>query len=78
MSHRQVARTTEAARGMGADTSHLYGVKDVGFKPAIALKDAQEQCHSGYAGQLQQAFVNGILHPINEWRREVNKANSNY
>ena len=68
---RQIARTTEAARGVGADTSHLYGVRDIGFKPAIALRDAQEQCHSGYAGQLQHAFVRGVLAPIAAWELEV-------
>lgn len=39
----QLARETEAGRAMGDTVSHLYTVKDVGFKPAIAFKDAQEQ-----------------------------------
>lgn len=62
---------TEAARGLGEDASHLYGVRDKGFKPVVAFKEAQDKGHNGYAGQLQQAFVKGVIEPVGEWRRDV-------
>lgn len=67
----QLARTTESARAVGEDAGHLYKVKDLGFKPVIAFKDAQEQAHSGYAGQLQQAYIKGVVEPIGAWHKEV-------
>lgn len=61
---------------MGEATAHLYLLKDAGrdnpgCKPVEAFKKAQEQAHSGYAGQIQQAFVKGVLVPVGDWRREV-------
>ena len=67
----QLARVTEAGRGVGEDATHLYGVKDIGFKPVIAFKDSFDQAHSGYAGQIQQAFVKGIIEPVGDWYRAV-------
>ncbi|CAM9481402.1 unnamed protein product [Pylaiella littoralis] len=67
----QLARMTEAARAVGDDASHLYRVEDPGFKPVVALKEAQDKGHRGYAGQLQQAFVKGIIEPVGEWHREL-------
>lgn len=62
---------TEAARGVGDDASHIYLVKDKGFKPVVAFKEAQDKGHNGYAGQLQQAFVKGIIEPISQWHKDV-------
>lgn len=56
---------------MGEDASHLYRVVDAGFKPVVAFKEAQDKGHSGYAGQLQQAFVKGVIEPVGEWHRDV-------
>eukprot|EP00903_Cladosiphon_okamuranus_P009937 g9433.t1 len=67
----QLARMTEAARGLGDDASHLYSVRDRGFKPVVAFKEAQDKGHNGYAGQLQQAFVNGVIEPVGKWRRDL-------
>lgn len=66
-----MARMTEAGKGLGEDAVHFYRVKDVGFKPVIAFKEAQDKTHSGYAGQVQQAFVKGIIEPTGDWLREV-------
>lgn len=68
---RQLARMTEAARGMGEDTFHIYTRGDIGFKPAKALREAQDQLHSGHAGRIQQAFVKGVIEPTAEWHRQV-------
>lgn len=65
---------TEAARAVGDDASHLYRVEDPGFKPVVALKEAQDKGHRGYAGQLQRAFVKGIIEPVGEWHREVSES----
>ncbi|CBJ32191.1 conserved unknown protein [Ectocarpus siliculosus] len=67
----QLARMTEAARGVGEDASHIYLVRERGFKPAVAFKEAQDMGHSGYAGQLQQALVKGVVEPIGEWLRDL-------
>ncbi|CAM9611332.1 unnamed protein product, partial [Hapterophycus canaliculatus] len=67
----QLARMTEAARGVGEDASHIYLVRDRGFKPVVAFKEAQDKGHNGYAGQLQQAFVKGIIEPISQWHRDL-------
>lgn len=67
----QLARVTEAGIGVGEDATHLYGVKDIGFKPVIAFKDSFDQAHAGYAGQIQQAFVKGIIEPVGDWHRSV-------
>lgn len=64
---------TEAARAVGDDASHLYRVEDVGFKPVVAFKEAQDKGHHGYAGQLQQAFVKGIIEPVGDWHRDVSR-----
>lgn len=69
----QLARVTEAGRGVGEDATHLYGVKDTGFKPVIAFKDAFDQAHTGYAGQIQQAFVKGVIEPVGDWYRAVSR-----
>lgn len=62
---------TEAAREVGLDASHLYHVRDQGYKPVVAFKGAQDNGHSGYAGQLQQAFVKGVIEPVGEWHKDV-------
>lgn len=62
---------TGAARMLGDDASHLYSVRDRGFKPVVAFKEAQDKGHSGYAGQLQQAFVKGVIEPMGDWHREL-------
>ncbi|CAM9739242.1 unnamed protein product [Scytosiphon promiscuus] len=67
----QLARMTEAARGVGDDASHIYLVRDKGFKPVVAFKEAQDKGHNGYAGQLQQAFVKGIIEPISQWHKDL-------
>ncbi|CAM9660354.1 unnamed protein product, partial [Ectocarpus fasciculatus] len=67
----QLARMTEAARGVGEDASHIYLTRERGFKPAVAFKEAQDMGHSGYAGQLQQALVKGVVEPIGEWLRDL-------
>lgn len=65
---------TEAARGVGEDASHIYLIRERGFKPAVAFKEAQDMGHSGYAGQLQQALVKGVVEPIGEWLRDVSRS----
>eukprot|EP00752_Nemacystus_decipiens_P005739 g5192.t2 len=67
----QLARMTEAARGLGEDASHLYSIQDKGFKPVWAFREAQDKGHNGYAGQLQQAFVKGVIEPVGEWHRDL-------
>ncbi len=70
----QLARMTEAARDVGLDASHLYRVSDRGYKPVVAFKGAQDNGHNGYAGQLQQAFVKGVIEPVGEWHKDVSKS----
>lgn len=33
--------------------------------------DFSWQNHSGYAGQIHQAFVKGVVEPVVEWKKEV-------